>query len=100
MENTKDLVMPDGAIISSLMDLYFWILNVDDSTLKILLNGDKNKLSKIVKDFFNMNDLAEDLEIAKTREDVLLILRKYIFRKKSYYIPSRFEVYKLIKENL
>lgn len=76
----KRFVLKDGRILKDLVELSNAIEHMSDDVFSHHVNNAKNDFRNWVKDVFNQNELAAELERSRTRNEMQLALLKHIVK--------------------
>lgn len=77
----KRFVLKDGRVLKDLVELSHALEHMSDDVFSHHINAAKNDFRSWVKDVFGKNELAAQLEKAKTRADMQLAVLKHIVKE-------------------
>jgi len=79
VEDSMAFVTKDGQKLYSLIDLLVWLLSCDESSFRYHVNGEANHFYNWINDVLGYKDLASNIKNVTDKEEMIKILKKYIF---------------------
>jgi len=85
-------ITKDGQKLYSIVDLLLWLYFCNDEYFKYHVNENENHFYNWIKDVMGDKILAEKLRNVKDKEEMIRILKKYIFDIKNIKVEKESEI--------